>query len=114
MKPRVFIGSSSGTEKIAVAMHDRLAQACECTVWTAGAFGLSSSTAADLEKNLHDSDFGIFVFGPDDIATIKGELLTVPRDNVVFEAGLFSGYLCPERCLIAVPRKVQVRVPTDL
>jgi hypothetical protein len=75
---------------------------------------LSTSTVAGLLKNLRDSDFGIFVFAPDDTATVKGELLNIPRDNVVYEAGLFSGYLCPERCFIAVPQTVRVRVPTDL
>jgi len=86
----------------------------ECTVWTEGAFDISASTLAGLIKNLRDSDFGIFVFAPDDDATVKGELLKVPRDNVVYEAGLFSGYLCPERCFIVVPETVRVHVPTDL
>jgi len=40
--------------------------------------------------------------------------LNVPRDNVVFEAGLFCGYLCPERCFIAIPQSVTIHVPTDL
>jgi len=65
-------------------------------------------------RNLRDSDFGIFVFGPDDVANIRGDFLNAPRDNVVYEAGLFSGYLGPERCFIAVPQTVPVRIPTDL
>jgi len=65
-------------------------------------------------RNLRDSDFGIFIFAADDIANIRGDFLNVPRDNVVYEAGLFSGYLGPERCFIAVPQTVHVRIPTDL
>jgi len=65
-------------------------------------------------RNLRDSDFGVFVFAADDTATIKGQLLNVPRDNAVYEAGLFSGYLSPERCFIAVPRSVAIHIPTDL
>jgi hypothetical protein len=65
-------------------------------------------------RNLRDSDFGIFVFAPDDVAYVKGEFLKVPRDNVVYEAGLFSGYLGPDRCFIVVPQETAVRVPTDL
>jgi len=65
-------------------------------------------------KNLRDSDFGVFVLAADDTATIKGQLLNVPRDNVVYEAGLFSGYLSPERCFIAVPRSAAIHIPTDL
>jgi hypothetical protein len=114
VKPRIFIGSSGSSRNFAEAIHARLEDVAECTVWTAGAFALSKSTRAGLLDNLHDSDFGIFVFAADDDAIIKGKLLKVPRDNVVYEAGLFSGYLCPERCFIAVPKSVEVHVPTDL
>jgi hypothetical protein len=91
-----------------------LEDVAECTVWTAGAFALSTSTLAALQNHLYDSDFGCFVFGPDDVATVKGELLKVPRDNVIFESGLFSGHLGPDRCFVAVPRSVEVHIPTDL
>jgi hypothetical protein len=83
-------------------------------VWTEGAFGLSQSTIGNLTKNLRDSDFGAFIFAPDDKATMAGDLLNVPRDNVVFEAGLFSGYLCPERCFVAIPQSVPIHILTDL
>ncbi len=96
------------------AIHDALANSAECTTWTEGAFGLSTSTVDNLMKNLRDSDFGIFVFAADDTATIQGDILDVPRDNVVYECGMFSGYLSPERCFIAVPKSVPVRIPTDL
>jgi len=114
VKPRVFIGSSTAAANYAGAIHDALADSAGCTTWTEGAFGLSKSTIDNLMKNLRDSDFGIFVFAADDTAIIKGDLLNVPRDNVVYEGGMFSGYLSPERCFIAVPKSVPVRVPTDL
>lgn len=114
MKPRIFIGSSLQAERFAAAIHVQLGKVAECTVWTEGAFGLSASTIAGLTKNLRDSDFGIFVFGPDDIASMKGDLLNVTRDNVVYEAGLFSGYLCPERCFIAIPQTTPIHIPSDL
>jgi predicted nucleotide-binding protein len=114
VKPRIFIGSSGSSRNFAEAIHARLEDVAECTVWTAGAFALSTSTLAGLLTNLRDSDFGIFVFAADDDMIVKGKLLKVPRDNVVYEAGLFSGYLCPERCFIVVPKSVEVHVPTDL
>src|SRR5271165_4021727 len=104
MKPRIFIGSSKTAENFAGAIHDGLVEHAECTTWTEDAFGLSKSTVDELMKNLRDSDFGIFVFAPDDTATIKGDLLNITRDNVVYEAGLFGGYLSPERCFIVIPR----------
>jgi predicted nucleotide-binding protein len=84
VKPRIFIGSSLEAQKIANAIHSRLQRVAECTPWTAGAFGLSQTTMAELIRNLHDSDFGIFVFAPDDVATIRLDLLNIPRDNVVY------------------------------
>jgi hypothetical protein len=114
VKPKIFIGSSKTAAKYAGAIHDGLVDDAECTPWSEGAFGLSKSTIDNLMKNLRDSDFGIFVFAPDDTATIKGDLLNVTRDNVVYEAGLFGGYLSPERCFIAVPMSVPIRIPTDL
>ena len=84
MKPRIFIGSSREAQKIANAIHSRLQRVAECTVWTNGAFGLSQAMMAELMRNLRDSDFGIFVFAPYDVATIRHDLLNIPRDNVAY------------------------------
>jgi hypothetical protein len=114
VKPRIFIGSSREAAKFAWAIHARLGWVAECTVWTDGAFGLSQTVLSELLRNLNDSDFGIFVFAPDDVANIRGDLLIVPRDNVVYEAGLFSGHLGPDRCFIVIPQTVSIKVPSDL
>jgi hypothetical protein len=114
MKPRIFIGSSGKAKKYAEAIHDNLTDIAECTVWTEGAFGLSASTLNNLLTNLHDSDFGAFIFAADDQLSRNGDLVNIPRDNVVFEAGLFFGYLGPERCFVAIPQSVSVHIPTDL
>jgi predicted nucleotide-binding protein len=86
----------------------------ECTVWTEGAFRLSKTTIAELMRHLHNSDFGIFVFAPDDSAEIRKVVLSIPRDNVVYEAGLFSGHLGPERCFIVTPLTQKIGIPSDL
>jgi hypothetical protein len=115
VKPRIFIGSSHEALKVANAIHARLQRVAECTVWPNGAFGLSQTIHAELIRNLNDSDFGIFVFAPDDVANSHdNHLMNVPRDNVVYEAGLFSGRLGPNRCFIVVPQDTAVHVPTDL
>jgi len=114
MKPRIFIGSSGSAKKTAAAIHACLEEVAECTVWAEGAFGLSGTTIDELMKNLRDSDFGIFVFAPDDVASIKGDLLNVVRDNVLYEAGPFGGYSSPKRCFILAPRTVKIHIPSDL
>jgi Predicted nucleotide-binding protein containing TIR-like domain len=54
------------------------------------------------------------VFSADDVTTIRGSLFNVPRDNVIFEAGLFSGYLGSDRCFMVVPQETRIQLPSDL
>src|SRR2546421_2166 len=37
-----------------------------------------------------------------------------PRDNVVFELGLFMGDVGPDRAFVVKPRGVALKIPTDL
>src|SRR4051812_5621773 len=114
MKPKVFIGSSGEAHEYASAIQAQLDRVAECTPWTARAFELSESTLQSLIAIVRDSDFGIFVFAPDDTTTKRDSLLHSPRDNVIFEAGLFAGYLGPERCFIAIPQQARIHLPSDL
>lgn len=65
-------------------------------------------------REVRGCDFGIFVFSPNDMLDMRGKLLKAPRDNVVYELGLFSGALGTERCFFVVPRDVEVHLPSDL
>jgi predicted nucleotide-binding protein len=87
-KPRLFIGSSLEGAEIAEAVRDKLDRDFECTVWTDGIFNLSGFTLNDLIKISKTKDFGVFVFSAGDI---RGDLFKSPRDNVVFEFGLYIG-----------------------
>lgn len=115
MKPKVFIGSSREGVNIADAIHANLTYDAECTVWKDGVFQLSNSTLADLIRVLRDSDFGVFVFSPDDISIMRGNSNPVVRDNVLFELGLFIGRLGPERSFFLIPdNAADLRLPSDL
>lgn len=65
-------------------------------------------------EQVSDSDFGIFVFSPDDMTESRDKLFLTPRDNVVYELGLFSGKLGPNRCFFVTPSEIAVHVPSDL
>jgi hypothetical protein len=115
MKPKVFIGSSREGVHIADAIHANLTYEAECTVWKDGVFQLSQNTLADLVRVLRDSDFGVFVFSPDDISIMRDGVNQVVRDNVLFELGLFIGRLGPERCYFLIPdHATDLRLPSDL
>ena len=113
-RPSVFIGSSVEGLKIAEVMQLLLDRSCEVTIWSQGVFGLSSGTLESLVLVLNTFDFAILVLTPDDLVTSKETEKDVPRDNVLFELGLFMGRLGRERTFIVYNRTNEIRLPTDL
>ncbi len=114
-KPHLFIGSS--VESLAVAREIQAIFAHDKWVvklWTDGVFVASSTAVADLLVEVKNADFAIMVFAPDDKVTSRHKESATPRDNVVFELGLFMGDLGPDRTFIVKPRGVTLRIPTDL
>lgn len=115
MKPRVFIGSSTENLKPAYAIQQNLADDAEVKVWKQGIFGLSGGHLEEILKAVNASDFGVFIFAPDDCITIRTQEYTTVRDNVVFEYGLFLGRLGRSRSLFVVPKDAErLWLPTDL
>ncbi|MFO1428546.1 MAG: nucleotide-binding protein [Candidatus Competibacteraceae bacterium] len=114
-KPRIFVGSSAESVSIAHAIQDNLEHDAEVVVWDQSIFGLSSYNLEALSVELQRSDFGVFVFTPEDDAKIRGEEHRTVRDNVLFELGLFMGHLGKDRSFIVQPREVEkLHLPTDL
>ena len=114
-RPRLFVGSSSESIEIAYAVQENLDRDCETTVWTQNVFALSNSALESLLDVLDDFDFAMLIFTPDDVTRIRGEEVQTPRDNLVFELGLFVARLGRERVFLIVPRGAeQLHLPTDL
>jgi Predicted nucleotide-binding protein containing TIR-like domain len=113
MKPRVFIGSSSESLAFAEAIHRALTREAECTLWNAS-FSLGGTTLGSLMATMRTMDFAVFVFAPDDAVEMRGERYLIARDNVLYELGLFTGHLQPERCFFVLPDTIRVHVPSDL
>ncbi len=115
MKPKVFIGSSIESLGVAYAVQEELEDQAEITVWSQGIFELSKYSLESLIAALHDFDFGIFVFGEDDVVRLRGVEYQCARDNVVFELGLFAGRIGKDRNFLLVPKGSEnFRPPTDL
>lgn len=114
-RPVLFIDSSRESLTIAQAIqlglrhHDSVVR-----VWTDGAFGASRFPMEDLEREVNRSDFAVLLIGPDDKVTSREKDYEAPRDNVVFELGLFMGHLWRERTFIVEPRGVDLKIPSDL
>lgn len=114
-QPRLFIGSSA--ENLSVAQeiqsglsHDKMIT----TVWTDGVFRASKTSVESLLVAVRASDFAILLITPDDIVVSRDIESPAPRDNVVFELGLFMGLLGRERTFVVKPRGVKIKMPSDL
>jgi CRP/FNR family cyclic AMP-dependent transcriptional regulator len=114
-KPVVFIGSSRESVDIAIHIRDGLPpDKMETRIWTDWVFGASSVPIEALESQIMLSDFAILVLGPDDKVTSRGDAYDAPRDNIIFEIGLFMGSLGRKRTFMVKPRGSDLKIPTDL
>lgn len=115
MKPSLFIGSSSEKSLYSYALQDQLKSSADVTPWNQGFFALNLGYLENLINGLNSFDFGVFVFAPDDILTLRSETLASVRDNVLFELGLFMGKLGRERVFFILPEdQGNLRLPSDL
>lgn len=113
-KAKVFIGSSSEGLKIAKTLQVLLGRVAKCTIWTQGVFGLSQVTLESLIQATKKSEFAILVLTPDDLTTKRRKKKYMPRDNVVFELGLFMGALGRDKTFLVHSRDKAPDLPTDL
>lgn len=113
-KPSVFIASSVEGLPVAEAIQANLEYSTHSSIWHNGTFKLSSVTLPDLVRRAATVDFAVFIFTPDDVATIRKQEAQVARDNVVFELGLFIGSIGLERCYVVRPRGIEMHLPSDL
>lgn len=67
-----------------------------------------------LIETLERVDFAVIVFTPDDFTISRKKKSPSPRDNTLFELGLFMGHLGRERCAFVFDRTAEIRLPTDL
>jgi hypothetical protein len=113
-RPTLFVGSSSEGHKIAKAIQVLLDHSCEVAIWNQGIFGLSEGFLESLVAALDDFDFAVLVLTPDDLLTSRNEFSSAPRDNVLFELGLFMGALGRKRTFVIYDRSVKLKLPSDL
>ncbi len=112
-KPKLFIASSVESLDIADAININLDHFSEITLWK-NAFELSGNTIDSLISIAEKVDFATFILAPDDVTNIRESEHLVPRDNVIFELGLFIGTIGKKRCFIVKPRDIDIHLPTDL
>lgn len=114
VQPRIFIGSSTKSLNVAQKVKRELGvdKSLDIVLWTDGVFKPSLTSIESLEKFAETCDFAVIVFGADDNLVLSdGSSREVPRDNVIFELGLFMGILGRNRSFFLVD---SAKCPTDL
>ena len=114
-KPRIFLGSSGKQANMLQALTAGLSDVAHVEPWTA-VFNPGVSTLERLVELTREVDFAAFLFAQDDWTAVGGQISedgqASPRDNVVFEAGLFGGALGMRRTFILHANGA--KLPTDL
>jgi hypothetical protein len=117
-KPRIFLGSSGKQEKLLQELTRGLEDVAHVEPWTTS-FNPGTTALERLIELTREVDFAAFVFAQDDWTTdspltspLPGSGQASPRDNVVFEAGLFGGALGMRRTFIL--HASGSKLPSDL
>lgn len=95
-KPKIFIGSSTDgldyAQAVKAVIEDKKVN-YDVDIWV-DVFGKENSTNIEvLEQAIEVYKFSIFIFSPDDKINMSNSTVEkkIPRDNVIFEYGLFMG-----------------------
>lgn len=112
--PSLFIGSSSEGLDVAREIELQLQQDAITTIWKDGVFGLGDGTLETLLNALDQYDFAVMVLTPDDMIDSRNKRSASPRDNVIFELGLFMGRLGRGRTFIVHEHGADIKMPSDL
>jgi predicted nucleotide-binding protein len=117
-KPRIFLGSSGLQKKLLQALTRGLEDVAHVVPWTTS-FNPGTTTLVRLFELAHEVDFAALAFARDDWTAAglpasppTGSGQASPRDNVVFEAGLFGGVLGMHRTFIL--HASGSKLPSDL
>jgi predicted nucleotide-binding protein len=114
-KRKIFIGSSTEGLDVARKIKAALKYDAHVDTWADGLFDRPSQAYIEvLENILEKYEYGIFVFTPDDRIFTRGKISQIPRDNVLFEYGMFLGKHSRKKAFFIIPRGVDIKIMTDV
>ncbi|HTL07237.1 MAG TPA: nucleotide-binding protein [Chitinophagaceae bacterium] len=114
VRPTLFIGSSTAGLKVAQALQQNLNATFEVEIWNQGAFEIGDFNLESLIDTGKRSHFAVLVLTPDDLITVDNIPRPSPRDNVIFEMGLFLGVLGRRQAFIVHEEGSKLKLPTDI
>ncbi|MFM1772500.1 MAG: hypothetical protein RLZZ71_1642 [Bacteroidota bacterium] len=113
IKKKLFIGSSSEELNLAQKAKAILAADFDVTIWDEkvwdnSVFRINQNFLSDLLKATLQFDYGILLGTMDDKVESRGQVLLQPRDNVLFELGLFTGRLGTSKCAFIIDKNIKL------
>ena len=110
--PSVFVGSSTEGLACARAVRSQLADAAVLVLWNEGFFALGRTFIETLVNELPRFDFAILILTADALISERDAAVLGPRDNLIFELGLFTAGLGRSRTFVI--KESRIKMPTDL
>jgi hypothetical protein len=114
MQPSLFIASASEAREIAYVVQAELEDDVDATIWSQGQFEPGHFNLEALLAAAGDYDFALVIFTGEDLTTSRGVTSPAPRDNLLFEFGLFMGVLGRQRTFLLYNRDDPPKLPSDL
>jgi len=111
--PTMFIGSSMEGKDIAEAIQLELSDDVNSTLWRQDVFRPGQGFFETLVDRADEWDFAVIVMTADDVLIKRGIEYLAPRDNLIFEIGLFTGRLGRGRAFVVHPSDESKEFPSD-
>jgi len=114
-KPRILVASTwEASREVADGLCANLSKFAEVTMWDEGLFVTGEYFLHSLARQAAATDFIVTILSPDDEATSRGSTHPAPRDNLIFELGLFLGIKGRGRVFAVVPGNQPIKLPSDM
>ncbi len=115
-RPIVFIGCSSKGLDIAQVLQEYFYEEANVIILIDQVFAPIERSFDTLLKSLDKADFAILVLTPDDLVLHRTDSKLSPRDNVIFDIGLFVGRLGRTRTFIVIndDDDPSISLPSDI
>src|SRR6187549_3105275 len=113
-KPMIFIASSGKNISIAQAFKKELSDCANVHIWDE--YFPKQNNISFLETLMQakeEFEYGLFIWAGDDPYSNNKYAMQTPRDNVVFETGLFMGALGTAKIFIVYDNAIPLKTPSD-
>jgi hypothetical protein len=114
MKPKVFIGSSREALPVVRIVENALSETCDVFAWDTNPVKPSQYLFEGLLEISESVDFAILILSPDDQLNYRENEYYAPRDNVIFESGIFMSKVGRERVFLLSAEGENLKYPTDI